>query len=220
LIQTGAYVLIVSFIFGSRLEAECGSLDYALYVLGGTVPWTIMTKTLSEAPGQIRDRMELVKQVIYPIETLPMTSLLMGSFGAGISLLIFLVLTAINGSLHWSILLLPLPIFLLMLLLLGISWMFSIIAIFFKDLREIITILLGLLVYISPVVSVPTLAGNQVWNIILLNPLSHVVISFRDLYYQEFHFLSWIIFITMSLTTFRLGAFVIARTKLIINQYI
>ncbi len=146
-------MVIVSFVFGSRLGMKSGPMDYALYVLGGMVPWQIITKSMAEAPSQIRERMELVKQVIYPIETLPMTSLIVGSFGAAVSFLIFLLLSLFSGTLTWGILLLPVPVFFLILFLLGVSWIFSIVGIFFKDLREMVTILLGLMVYLSPVVA-------------------------------------------------------------------
>ncbi len=220
LIQTAAYVIIVSYVFRSSLDGESGKMDYALYVLGGMIPWQIITKSLATAPTQIRERMELVKQVIYPIETLPITSLIVTSFGALVSLVIFLILGIICGKLTWGILLFPVPVILLILLILGISWIFSILGIFFKDLREMVSIMLGLLVYLSPVVSSPEMVGEKIWKLILFNPLSHIVICFRDIYYLEFHHLSWIIFIMMAMFSFIVGSWVINRTKILINQYI
>ena len=220
LIQTAAYVIIVSFVFRSHLGEGSEKTDYALYVLGGMIPWQIITKSLATAPTQIRDRMELVKQVIYPIETLPLTGLVVTSFGALVSLVIFLFLNIVCGKLTWGILLFPVPTVLLILLILGISWIFSIVGIFFKDLREMVSIVLGLLVYLSPVVSSPEMVGGKMWKLILLNPLSHIVICFRDIYYLEFHQLSWIIFIMMASVSFIVGSWVINHTKILINQYI
>ncbi len=220
LIQTGAYVIIVSFIFGTSLGGNSGPMDYALYVLGGMIPWQIITKSLAEAPSQIRERMELVKQVIYPIETLPMTSMIVGSFGAAVSFLIFMGVSLFSGTLTWGILLLPVPVVFLVFFLMGVSWIFSIVGIFFKDLREMVMIVLGLMVYLSPVVASPEMVGERIWQLILLNPLSHIVICFRSVYYLEFAIVSWAVFSFMSLATFMLGAWVINRTKLLINQYI
>ncbi len=220
LIQTAAYVIIVSFVFSTRLGVDSGPLDYALYVLGGMVPWQIITKSLSEAPSQIRDRMELVKQVIYPIETLPLTSLIVSSFGAIMTMLIFLILNIVNGTIIWGFLLLPLPFLLLVIMVLGISWIFSVVGVFFKDLREIVVILVGLLVYLSPVVASPEMVGDTMWRFILFNPLSHIIICFRDIYYLQFHPWSWLIFTVMAFTFFFAGHWVINRTKILINQYI
>ncbi len=220
LVQTAAYVVIVSFVFRSRLGVDSGPLDYALYVLGGMVPWQIITRSLQEAPTQIRDRMELVKQVIYPIETLPLTSLIVSSFSALMTMVIFLVLNFFYGTATLGLLLIPIPAFLLIIMILGISWIFSVVGVFFKDLREMVAILIGLLVYLSPVVASPEMVGETVWRYIMFNPLSHIVICFRDIYYLQFHPWSWLIFILMAALSFILGGWVINRTKVLINQYI
>lgn len=220
LIQVVSYVVIVSFVFGSRLGEDSGPFDYALYVLSGMIPWQIITKSLQDAPSLIRQRMALVKQVIYPIETLPLSSLLVGSFGSLVSFTIFLILAALTGGLRWSYLLLPVPLMLLVILVLGISWLFSIVGVIIKDLREIVSVVLGLLVYLSPVVASEAMVGQTMWRYIQLNPLAHVVICFRDVFNASLHLSSWIIFTSMSLVAFLIGAWVITRTKLLINEYI
>jgi len=220
LVQVLAYVLIVSFVFRSRLSQNAGPLDYALYVLSGMIPWQIISKSVQEAPSLIRERMELVKQVIYPIETLPLTSLLVSSFGSVVSLALFLILTLIGGSFRWTFFLLPIPLVLLVAFVLGISWIFSIAGVLIKDLREIVTVLLNLLIYVSPVVVSREMVGERIWRYILWNPLSHVIICFRDIFEARFHFESWVIYAFMSLAAFFIGDWVITRTKLLINEYI
>lgn len=220
LIQVAAYVVIVSLIFGKRLGDGAGTFDYAIYVLSGMVPWQILTRSLQEAPSQIRMRMELVKQVIYPIETLPMTSLLVSSFGALVSFTVFVAVSVYAGKATWGYLLVPVPFALLAAFILGFSWLFSIAGVFVKDLREVVAVLLGLLVYVSPVLASESLVGPKVWKLIELNPLSHVVICFRDAYYLDFHPWSWAIFAGMTLVVFLLGERVILRTKTLINEYI
>jgi lipopolysaccharide transport system permease protein len=220
LIQVAAYVLIVSFLFKSRLGDRGGPFDYALYVLSGMIPWQIIAKSVQEAPSLIREKMELVKQVIYPIETLPLTSLIVSSFGSFVSLVLFLILTLVFGSLHWTFLLLPFPLLLLVAFVLGISWIFSIIGVLIKDLREIVTVLLSLLIYFTPVVVNREMVGERIWGYILWNPLSHAIICFRDVFEGRIHLESWGLFTVMSLLLFLIGDWVIDRTKLFINEYI
>ena len=161
MIQVAAYVIIVSFVFRARLNGSAGPLDYALYVLSGMIPWQIVTRSIQESPSLIRERMDIVKQVIYPIETLPLNSLLTSSFGSFVSFFLFLVLSAIEGKLHWSYFLLPFPSFLLLFFVVGLSWIFSIAGVIFKDLREIVGVTLGLLVYLSPVVLSESMVGER-----------------------------------------------------------
>ncbi len=220
LIQVAAYVFIVSFIFERSLSEDSGPLDYAVYVLSGMVPWQIITRSLQSAPSLIRERMELVKQVIYPIETLPLTNLIVASIGAVISFVVYLVLTLLNSGVGIGYLLLPIPVTLLVVFVMGISWIFSIVGVLFKDLREIVAVLLGLMVYISPVITSETMVSPQLWTLIQLNPLSHIVICFRDVFNAEFHASSWVIFTILALVSALLGGWIINRAKLLINEYI
>jgi lipopolysaccharide transport system permease protein len=219
-IQTSAYVIIVSFVFRARYSESAGVTDYALYVLGGMVPWQIITKVLSDAPTQLYSRMDLIKQVIYPIETLPMTSLLVNSLGSIVSLTIFILLGISSGIVGWSVLLLPLPLILLVMFVIGISWILSIAGVFLKDLREVVTVVLGITAFMSPVVASPELVGERIWSFVLLNPLSHIIICFRDIYYSQFTPLSWVIFIVLAGCSLLVGGWTISRAKVAINQYL
>jgi len=220
LIQVSAYVFIVSYLFNMRPAQGSGPTEYAMYVLLGMAPWQFMARSLQEATSLIRDRIELVKQVIYPIETLPATSMIVSAAGPLVTLGIGLVIAAWLGKLGWTHLLLPVPVALLVLLVLGSAWIFSIAGIVLKDLREMVTIAVALLVFISPVVLTRDMVGDHLWSIILLNPLSHVIICFRDVFDGEFHATSWIVFVGMTAVATTLGRWVINRTKLLINEYI
>ncbi len=220
LIQVTAYVVIVAFIFKAKLSSDSGPFDYALYVLSGMIPWQVMTRSINEAPMLIRSNSELVKQVIYPIETLPINNLLVGSFGGFINFIVFLFLFFISGNGSWSMFLLPIPLLFLLLFILGINWIFSIAGVILKDLKEIVTVIMALLVYFSPVIVNDSMVGEAIWRWILLNPLSHIIISFRDIFWGTFHFWSWLIFVGMSVVIFICGSLFITKAKRLINEYI
>jgi lipopolysaccharide transport system permease protein len=220
LVRTAAYVVIVSFVLGARLGEDGGRFQYAIYVLSGMVPWEILTRSLQQAPTLIRSRMELVKQVIYPIETLPISNLLSGSIGALVAFVIFLGLAVWTGSIRWSFLLIPVPVALLLLLVLGGAWLFMIVGVLVKDLQEMVTLVLGLLVYFSPVVIREGMVSPSVWKMILLNPLAHVVICFRDVYNAEMHATSWAAFAGMAFGLVLVGGWVVTRARIKINEYI
>jgi lipopolysaccharide transport system permease protein len=219
-IQVVAYVAIVSFVFRARLGETAGRFDYAVYVLSGMIPWQILTLSIQQAPTLIRNNTELVKQVIYPIQTLPLTSMITNSFGSVVSFLVFLLLSLFSGSFRLTFFLLPIPLILVVLLVLGLSWIFSIAGILIKDLKEMVTVVMSVLVYFSPVVASEEITGAKVWKIIRLNPLSHVVICFRDVFQATFHLESWVVFVTAGLGLFIIGAMVITKTRLLINEYV
>jgi len=78
------------------------------------------------------------------------------------------------------------PLFLL-LFILGTSWILSIAGVVFKDLKDIVGVLMTLLIYFSPVILHESMTGSTLWQYVMLNPLSHIVISFRDTFLGHFH---------------------------------
>lgn len=219
-IQVAALVIVVTFVFGVRFGNATGRFDYAVYVLAGMVPWQILSKALEDAPSLVRDRVEILKQVVYPLEVLPVTSLLSAMLGPSIAFLFYLLLAAINGSLHWTILFLPVPFTLLILFILGSSWALMMVGVLLKDLREIISVLLGLLVYMSPVVMSEQMAGAKIWSLLQFNPFFHVVATFRDVFDGTFHPISWMIFLFIVVVALGFGILVLDRARALLNELI
>ncbi len=219
-IQVAVYVFIVTYVFGARLSPTSGPLDYAVYVLSGMFGWQILQRGLEDSTSLIRDRMEILKQVVYPIETLPLTTFLISSVGPAIVLGVYLLLAAVSGHLSWTIVLLPVPLTLLFVLLLGLSWFFMVVGVIFKDLREIISVVLGLTIYVSPVLLNQAMVSPRIWDVIMLNPISHVVIAIRDVLEGTFHPASWIVFAGGTVISLLIGTAVITRARVTINEYI
>jgi len=220
LIQVGAYVVIVSYVFQTRLGEQQGRFDYVLYVLSGLVVWQMVQRALEDAPSLLRDRMDIVKQMAYPIETLPVTTMLAHVTAPAVGLCTYMVLALVSGKLTWSCLLLPVPALLLAALLLGLSWSMMIVGVVIKDLREVIAVILGLLVYVSPVLVAESMVSDTMWVLLMLNPLAHVVIAFRDVLLGTFHPSSWAVFAVMSMGSLLFGAWLLDHMKQTINEYL
>ena len=218
LIQTLLYVGIVTYVFRVEPSEGSGLFGYTIYVLGGMVPWQLVSKSLTQAPMLLRDRMDMLKQVIYPIETIPVTALLVSSASALVVLAVFMALAVIDGALRWSIILLPIPIVLTLLFLIGCSWCLCVIGVVLKDLREVVSIMLSILVFLTPVTLQEGMISPAVWEWMMWNPLTHVVICFRDTYAAEFNPLSWVVLGAGSLISVLIGNVVIRRAKLAIVQ--
>ena len=220
LIQVVAYVAIVSYVFGVRLGPTAGPVDYALHVLSGLFAWQAVQRSLEEAPSLVRDRIEILKQVIYPIETLPVTAMMSSLLGPAVVFAVYLAMASVTGQLSWTIVLLPFPLALMILFILGSSWILMVVGAIVKDLREMIAVVLGLLVYFSPVLLTKEMVGERLWTLVLLNPLAHVVICFRDVLTGSLHPTSWTVFAVSAGMVFLVGGWLIQRTKLAINELI
>lgn len=220
LVQTGAYIFLVGFVFQARLGDRGSYFDYTIYVLTGMVAWEYMSKALAETPMLIRSRMAIVSQVVYPVETLPLASLLVGAVGPSVTLVIVLILGTLGGSLAWTTIFIAIPIFMLLAFLIGVGWIFMFVGVVVKDLAEVVGVLLGLMVYFSPVILKEAMVGPRLWQLIQLNPLSHVVICVRDVFYGTFNPISWLIFAAMTILALAIGGWIVSLAKVKINEFL
>ncbi len=220
LIQTAVYIVLVTYIFRADPNSVGGTFSYATYVLTGQIAWMTISKTMLDSTMLIRGQSELVKQVIYPIETLPLTNFLVIAVTSLTITLIALALTAADGALSISVVLLPIPVFLLAILCLGLGWILMIAGVILKDLREMVMVLMLLLAFVSPVVIRESMVPPGLWLVVMLNPLAHVIIAFRDVVFGTWHPVSWTVFVGFTAATFALGRFIVGRMKVVINEYI
>ena len=182
------------------------------------VAWQLLSRGLTQAPSLLRERMDVIKQVVYPIETIPLTAMLVSSMSAVVVLVLYLALAAWDGALHWTTLLFPLPLAMTFLFLIGASWVLSVAGVVLKDLRELVAVLLSAGVFLSPVTLRPSMVGESLWAWVMWNPLTHFVLIFRDVLQGEFHVNSWLIAAALTALVLWVGDWVIQRARPAINQ--
>jgi lipopolysaccharide transport system permease protein len=214
------YVSLTSFLFQAALAKTGGVFAYVLAVLPALMIWQIVSRCLEESSSIVRDRMEILKQVAYPIETLPTSCIVSSMIGPLVGLSVWALLALFTGNLHLSILALPLAFALLAAFLVGACWLCMLVGAVFKDIREILGLLMGVGIYATPALLTEQMVSPAFWKIILLNPLSHTIIPFRDVFTGQFHPISWLIFSAMAFTAFTLGAIAIHKAKTVINEYL
>src|SRR2546421_10562192 len=103
------FTIIFAGIFKARFGASNSQWDYALYLFCGLLPWNAFQESLQMSSNAIVARANLVKRVVFPLETLPLSQPLPARanqmFGT-LALLMGIVL--IRHELHPTILYLPL----------------------------------------------------------------------------------------------------------------
>lgn len=219
LIYVCAFVAILTQLFNVR-TGDSGNLAYAGYILSGLVIWTALQQQLSEAPSLMRDRNEFLKQIAYPIETLPCVSLLANAAAPIVGLFVYVVFAIFAGTFSWTLIFLPIPLLLISVMLIGVSWLMMMVGLVFRDLREIVGLLLSIMIYASPVLLSEKMVPPDIWNLLLLNPLAHPIICVRDVLVGELHISSWIVLTALALFCFVFGALVLDRLRLRINEYL
>lgn len=161
--------------------------NYLLFLISGLLPWLFFSTTLSESMESISGNANLLNQMPIPIQAFPNTSAITNMTNLLASLPIaFIVYFMSDVTTGWGLfLILPLlVVFYFQALSLGI--MFSILYVFFRDLRHVTALILQIWFYATPIVYATTMVPERVSKYLFFaNPVSGFFIVFRDAVLNE-----------------------------------
>jgi lipopolysaccharide transport system permease protein len=173
------YLFIYMVVFEVRFPGF-STFDYVLYVFCGLVPYLGFMEALTTGSLAIRQNIHLVKNVMLPIELVPVRSVLVGMTSQMVSLGIVLVLVAVSGALTPHVLWLPLVVLLQVLLLVGLTWILSSVTVALPDITYFINLFVFLLMFLSPIAFKPEMVPANFQWVVYLNPVSYMIEAYRD----------------------------------------
>ncbi len=222
LLLMGIFVFIFAYVFrlkvGGNFELP---LDFTTYLLSGLIPWLSFQESMSKSSTVILTNASLVKQVVFPIEILPVKGVIVTFVSQVVasSVLIVYVLVA-HGYLPWTYSLLPILFFFQALAMIGVSYILSSIGVFFRDLKDFVQVFCVAGLYMIPVFYLPQWVPDIVRPILLANPFSHLIWCYQDIcYFGRFeHPWSWSLLVPMSLMVFYGGYRIFAKLKIMFGN--
>src|SRR5437868_1465805 len=110
------YLFVYMVVFKLRFPGY-SRIDYVLYVFCGLVPYLGFMEALTSGGVSIKQNIHLVKNVMLPIELIPVRAVIVGMTSQFVSLGIVLVLSAVTGSLTYRVIFLPFAVLLEIVLL-------------------------------------------------------------------------------------------------------
>src|SRR5260221_3283346 len=149
LIASGVFTLV----FGVVAHLPSEGNPYFLFVFAGFLGWTAFQNTLQRCSISLIGNTTLVTKVYFPRIMLPASSVLASVLDFAIGAVILLAVLAVRGSFPplTSLLLVPLLLFLLHCLALGMGLFAASLTVRFRGVTYILPFLIQLLLYASPV---------------------------------------------------------------------
>lgn len=187
LIQVLVYVVLVTFIFKARLGvASHGTFDYAIFVLAGMSPWLAIQDGLINSASSLIRHADIVRNVVFPLELLPVTAIAASLATLAVSLVALGSLLAGSGrSVGPSLVTLPLLVVVQLLFTLGFGLFLAIVTAFLRDLQFMLTVLFQVVLLITPILYSKADAPHGLGRIIQINPLTYIVESYRDVFFYD-----------------------------------
>ena len=181
-----ALLLVYSFVFGTVFKArwggaETGTQDYTVLLFIGMLFHGLFAECLSKSAPLIVSNSNYVKKVIFPLEILPWTIIGAALFHFATGLIVLCIIQlALTGSLHWTLFYLPLIIAPFVLLLAGLSWFVSALGVFFRDIVQLVGMVVAVMMFLSPVFYSIQAVPEHYRPYMLANPLTLVIEQARQ----------------------------------------
>lgn len=170
------YVIVFGVLFGGsfgRVDNE-SSLSFAIGVFIGLTVVGFMNDSIGKAPMLLLRNRNLVKKVVFPVALLPLVQLAGSSFSLLVNTGLFVLMALFyGGGASLYALLLPLMIMPLLLLAVGCVYLFSAVAVFFRDLQQITPVLTQIIFWTGGVFfgAARVMEYPPLWAVLKWNPV-------------------------------------------------
>lgn len=156
---------------------------YFLFALAGLVPWTFCATALNSAADSLIRDSSMVRKVYFPREILPLSAVAAALVDLPAAIVVLLGVELATGgtpSLTW--LLIPLPIFLLLLFASSMGLILSALNVYYRDIRHALPFLLQLIMFSSPIVYSLSVVPAE-WRTVYqaVNPVATAIEDMRRL---------------------------------------
>lgn len=175
-------MLVLTMVF-STFFRQMGAIDnFPVYLLSGQLIFNFYAEATTLAMGSITSGAGTIKKVYVPKYIFPVSRVLSSLVNLGFALAAFSLVFIITGApLHWTILLIPIPLFYTFIFVLGIGMLLSALSVFFRDITYLYGVGVTLLMFLTPIFYPVEMLPERVYHLIHLNPIFHYVTYFRAL---------------------------------------
>ena len=177
-----ATIGLMWFVFQVGFKAQpMGNYPFILWLSVGIVSWNFFAEGSTRAASSVLDRAFIVKKVPFRTSLLPLVSIGSALVVHVLFLGILLAMFASYGhypGLHF----LQLPYYLgaVLFLLVGLSWITSSLTVFLRDVPQVVSLLLQIGFWSTPVFWNPGMLPPEFQQWLKLNPILHIVDGYRD----------------------------------------
>lgn len=184
-------MIVLAFVFNNIFGRDSSKVvNYSVYLLSGRLVYEFYKTATRRAMVSIRTHASMIKKVYVPKYIYPLSQVLSSFVTFLISLTVLVVVIAffnifkINPiTVTWRVVYIIVPIFITLVLSLGVGMILATVSVFFKDVENLYDVFCLLLFYLTPIVYHASRLGfnEGSWQlrILKINPLYGIIEMFR-----------------------------------------
>lgn len=190
LFSVAVYLFVFTVVFPARVQPpESHETDAIVFLLAGIVPWMALSQAVSRATPCIVNNSNIVKQMAFPLELLPLKTLASPMIFFGVSLACIVVYGGwiSGGSILLSYALgIPVLLALSVVTFAGLGLALSAIQVFLRDTKELVSMFFSIGFFLHPILYLPNSVPPAIRPILYASPFSQLIFCWQDvLFYGE-----------------------------------
>lgn len=210
------YAIVFQYILKT---GSSGEYPYAVWFFPGMAMWQWINDSIMSASSSIRQYSYLVKKVVFPIDIIPIISIVSTSIVGIFLLLIATVICMVYGFMP-NIFILIYVIFAALCFIIAVTRFTSAVTTVVPDFANLLAILMQLFFWFTPIIwNLSMLSEHQLLTKLMqCTPFTYLITAFRQVFMKEDIIFAWngrytIIFWIITIIMFIWGNSVFKRTK-------
>ena len=179
LLFLGVYAMIYAFVLGVNYPNLTTS-EYILVIFCGLIPFLGFSEAINTGTQSVTANSGLIKNTMFPIDLIPVRTVFCAQLTHGAGIIILLVALLVMQK--WTIIT-PLIIviwFFQIMMEAGIVWILSSINVVMKDLQNVISIIVIMLMMISPIAYPVSAVPENLRVFMVINPIYSYIIASQE----------------------------------------
>lgn len=181
LCQVIIYSAVFSVIFKVNID------KFYLYLVIGMMPWTFFGTCVQTGALCLRMQSDMIKKIYFPREVIPISFVTSAFVNMLFSMIIVFLAVIVSG--YWfnfkALLFLPLVMLLEYVFALGITFLFSSITVYFRDMEQIVGLIMMAWIYITPIMYNMEYVPEQLRWLVMLNPMTSIIEMYHQILYYR-----------------------------------
>ncbi len=170
-------MIVLSLVFSTVMRIPIP--HYAVFLISVLLPWTFFSQSVLYAADSIVNNSDLIKKIRVPKVVFPVAALTSNMINFLLSMIpLMLIVLVLGNPVYATWLFLPVPLVALTMLTLGASFLVAALNVYYRDVAHILTIVLQIWFYITPIIYPIAMFGKYQW-LFKLNPLIFSLNGFR-----------------------------------------
>ncbi len=175
-------MLVYTFVFSIVLRG--GIKEFAIFLICALLPFNFLSNSVNYGASSIIANSNLVNKIYFPREIIPLSIIFSNLVNFFFELAaLFIVLGIMGYKFYMFLYLLPVLIFIQFFLVVGMTLLVSALNVFFRDLQHLITIIMMVWFFGTPIIYPLSMVPERFQFIIKINPMTIYSAYYRNIFY-------------------------------------